>query len=225
MKHCIAALFLMISFSMVAQDSLPTKSAPYKEDQWYASLSFLLANESINGFRFNGISQAFSVGFIRDLPLNTNSDRAFGVGLGYGISNYGSNLTLIKETGSPYEFNLIENTLLASKNRLISHFFEVPIEYRWRTSTASSYSFWRIYTGYVFRYNFLSKTSPFTGDSTRLTEVNPFAHALKLSAGYNTWNIYIEYTLSPYFKKGIQTDMGVPLDLNSVKLGLIFYVL
>ena len=225
MKHCIAALFLIISFSSVAQDSLPAKSATYKEDQWYASLSFLFANESINGFRFNGISQAFSVGFIRDISLNAESNRALGFGLGYGISDYGSNLTLIEETGSPYEFNLIENILLASKNRLTSHFFEVPIEYRWRTSTASSYSFWRIYTGYVFRYNFFSKTRPFTGDSTRLSEVNPFAHALKLSAGYNTWNIYIEYTLSPYFKKGIQTDMGVPLELNSIKVGLIFYVL
>jgi len=225
MKHFIVALFLIISFSSVAQDSLPAKSATYKEDQWYASLSFLFANESINGFRFNGISQAFSVGFIRDISLNAESNRALGFGLGYGISNYGSNLTLIEETGSPYEFNLIENILLASKNRLISHFFEVPIEYRWRTSTASSYSFWRIYTGYVFRYNFFSKTRPFTGDSTRLSEVNPFAHALKLSAGYNTWNIYIEYTLSPYFKKGIQTDMGVPLELNSIKVGLIFYVL
>ena len=225
MKHCIAAIFLIISFSSVAQDSLTTKSATYKEDQWYASLSFLFANESIQDFRFNSISQAFSVGFIRDIPLNADSNRALGFGLGYGISNYGSNLTLIEETGSPYEFNLIENTLLASKNRLISHFFEVPIEYRWRTSSASSYSFWRIYTGYVFRYNFLSKTRPFTGDSTRLSKVNPFAHALKLSAGYNTWNIYIEYTLSPYFKKGIQTDMGVPLELNSIKVGLIFYVL
>ena len=119
MKHFIAALFLIISFSSVAQDSLPAKSATYKEDQWYASLSFLFANESINGFRFNGISQAFSVGFIRDISLNAESNRALGFGLGYGISNYGSNLTLIEETGSPYEFNLIENILLASKNRLI----------------------------------------------------------------------------------------------------------
>ena len=88
MKHCIAALFLIISFSLVAQDSLPTKSARYKEDQWYASLSFLLANESINGFRFNGTSQAFSLGFIRDLPMNKDSNRAFGVGLGLTPPRY-----------------------------------------------------------------------------------------------------------------------------------------
>ena len=225
MKYCIAVFFFLASFSIVAQDSLPTKRTTYKEDQWYASLSFLFANESIEGFRFNGISHAFNLGFIRDFPLNQDSNRALGIGLGYGISNYGSNLTLIKETGSPDQFNLIENTLLASKNRLITHFFEVPIEYRWRTSTASTYSFWRIYTGYVFRYNFFSKTKPFTGNATRLTEVNPFAHALKLSAGYNTWNIYIEYSLSPFFKKGTQTDRGVPLELNSIKVGLIFYVL
>ena len=216
---------MFISFTMIAQDSIQSSNLSYKEDQWYASISFLLANESIDGFRFNGISQAFSLGFIRDFSLNQDSDKAFGLGLGYGISNYGSNLGVVKKGSSKYQFNLIENILLASKNRLISHFIEVPIEYRWRTSTASSYAFWRVYAGYVFRYNFFSKSKPFTGDSTALDEVRPLSHALKLSAGYNTWNIYVEYSLSPYFKKETQTDLGVPMELNQIKVGLIFYFL
>jgi len=216
---------MFISFTMIAQDSIQSSNLSYKEDQWYASISFLLANESIDGFRFNGISQAFSLGFIRDFSLNQDSDKALGLGLGYGISNYGSNLGVVKKGSSKYQFNLIENILLASKNRLISHFIEVPIEYRWRTSTASSYAFWRVYAGYVFRYNFFSKSKPFTGDSTALDEVRPLSHALKLSAGYNTWNIYVEYSLSPYFKKETQTDLGVPMELNQIKVGLIFYFL
>ena len=216
---------MFISFTMIAQDSIQSSNLSYKEDQWYASISFLLANESIDGFRFNGISQAFSLGFIRDFSLYQDSDKALGLGLGYGISNYGSNLGVVKKGSSKYQFNLIENILLASKNRLISHFIEVPIEYRWRTSTASSYAFWRVYAGYVFRYNFFSKSKPFTGDSTALDEVRPLSHALKLSAGYNTWNIYVEYSLSPYFKKETQTDLGVPMELNQIKVGLIFYFL
>lgn len=216
---------MFISFKMIAQDSIPSTNSTYKEDQWYASLSFLLASESIDGFRFNGLSQAFSLGFIRDFPLNQESNKALGLGLGYGISNYGSNLGILKEGASGYQFNLIENTLLASKNRLISHFIEVPIEYRWRNSTASSYAFWRVYAGYLLRYNFFSRSKPFTGDSIVLEEVRPLSHALKLSAGYNTWNIYVEYSLSPYFKKGIQTNLSTPLKLNSIKVGLIFYVL
>ena len=210
---------------MVAQESIPSKKTSYREDQWYTTLSFLLANESIDGFRSNGLSQAFSIGFIRDYPLNIESNKAVGVGLGYGINNFGSNLTVVQGSNSSYQFNLIQNTLLASKNRLITHFIEVPLEYRWRTSTVNDYTFWRIYAGYLFRYNFFSKSKPFTGSSTVLDEVNKVTHALKVSAGYNTWNIYVEYSLSPYFKKETLTDLNVPLNLNSIKVGLVFYVL
>lgn len=216
---------LFVGFVSVAQDSLQNNIATYKEDQWYTSLTFLLAEESIEGLRFNGLSHAFNIGFIRDIPLNIESNRALGIGLGYGISNFGSNLNVSPKGSSVYQYNLNESTLLASKNRLITHFLELPIEYRWRTSTASTYAFWRIYTGYVCRYNFFSRTKPFTGESTPLNEVRTIEHALKLSAGYNTWNVYIEYSLSPFFKKGTQTDVGVPLDLKSIKVGLMFYVL
>ena len=99
---------MFISFKMIAQDSIPSTNSTYKEDQWYGSLSFLLASESIDGFRFNGLSQAFSLGFIRDFPLNQESNKALGLGLGYGISNYGSNLGILKEGASDYQFNLIE---------------------------------------------------------------------------------------------------------------------
>jgi hypothetical protein len=225
MKYFLISFLLFVSFVSVAQDSLQNNSSSYKEDQWYASLSFLLAQESIEGFRSNGLSHAFNIGFIRDIPLNIESNRALGIGLGYGISNYGSNLNVTPKGSSVYQYNLNESTLLASKNRLITHFLEVPIEYRWRTSTASTYAFWRVYTGYVFRYNFFSRTKPFTGDSTPLNEVSPIEHALKLSAGYNTWNVYIEYSLSSFFKEGTQTDIGVPLELNSIKVGLMFYIL
>ena len=130
----------------------------YREDQWYVNLSFLLTNESIDGFRSNGLSQAFSLGFIRDFPLNINSNKALGMGLGYGITNLGSNLTAHEnESDRSYDLHLIPNTRLASKNRLISHFFELPIQYRWRTSTPTQYAFWRVYTGYLLRYNFFNR--------------------------------------------------------------------
>ncbi|MDB4773638.1 outer membrane beta-barrel protein, partial [Flavobacteriaceae bacterium] len=172
MKYLYTLFFFLFITKMVAQESIPSKKNSYREDQWYTTLSFLLANESIDGFRSNGLSQAFSIGFIRDYPINIESNKAVGVGLGYGINNFGSNLTVVQGSNSSYQFNLIQNTLLASKNRLITHFIEVPLEYRWRTSTVNDYTFWRIYAGYLFRYNFFSKSKPFTGASTVLDEVN-----------------------------------------------------
>lgn len=225
MKFFLRFFFFFLSIHSLAQDSLAVTKDRYKEDQWYTSISFLLADESIDGFRLNGLSQSFSIGFIKDISLNDKSNRALGIGLGYGINNYGSNLNYSKENSDIYEFSLIESTLLISKNRLITHFLEVPIEFRWRTSTATTFKFWRIYTGYLLRYNFFSRLKPFYDPSITLKEVTPISHALKFSAGYNTWNIYFEYSLTPFFKSGTQTNLGTPLELNSIRAGLVFYVL
>ena len=225
MKFALTFFYLFLSIHLVAQDSLALVEKSYKEDQWYAGISFLLADESIEGFRLNGLSQSFSIGFIKDISLNNKSNRALGIGLGYGINNYGSNLSISIENNDSYEFSLVESIQLISKNRLVSHFLEVPIEFRWRTSTATTYKFWRIYSGYLFRYNFFTRIKPFYDSARVINEVNPISHALKFSAGYNTWNIYFEYSLTPFFKSGTQTNLGTPLELNSMKIGLIFYVL
>ncbi|MDG1263698.1 MAG: outer membrane beta-barrel protein [Flavobacteriaceae bacterium] len=225
MKFALTFFYLFLSIHLVAQDILALAEKSYKEDQWYAGISFLLADESIEGFRLNGVSQSFSIGFIKDISLNNKSNRALGIGLGYGINNYGSNLSISIENNNSYGFSLIESIRLVSKNRLVSHFLEVPIEFRWRTSTATTYKFWRIYSGYLLRYNFFSRIKPFYDPARVINEVNPISHALKFSTGYNTWNIYFEYSLTPFFKSGTQTNLGTPLEMNSMKIGLIFYVL
>ena len=87
MNFFLKFFFFFLSIHSVAQDSLRITKDRYKEDQWYTSISFLLADESIEGFRLNGLSQSFSVGFIKDISLNDRSNRALGIGLGYGINN------------------------------------------------------------------------------------------------------------------------------------------
>ncbi len=226
MKYYAVLIFFCLSCYLRAQDNSTLPEEKYREDQWYANFSFLLANESIENFRLNGFSYAIGLGFIRDIPLNIKSNRAIGIGLGYGLSSYGSNLALIKREPNPYEFSLNEMALLDSENRLVTHSIEMPIEYRWRTSTASTHAFWRVYAGYIIRYNFNSRLNIFDGlPVTTIDEVNKFSHALKVSMGYNTWNIYLEYNISSYFKSGTQTNTGTPLELNAIKAGLIFYVL
>ena len=83
------------------------------------------------------------------------------------------------------------------------HSVEVPIEFRWRTSTPSKYKFWRVYGGVKLAYNF-AMSSKFkddfeTVDTKNIQEFNQFQSGLFVSAGYSTWNLYIYYGLTPLF--------------------------
>ena len=109
-----------------------------------------------------------------------------------------------------------------------SSLVELPLEFRWRTSTADSYKFWRIYTGFKLGY-VIANTSKFESSTQniKLKNINDFEkiqYALTLSVGYSTWNAYLYYALNPIIKNEAKVD-GESLDINAIKIGLIFYIL
>ena len=84
--------FIVGAYKALAQrESLSTK---YREDQFYISFGLQLQQENINGFKQNGFSNNFQVGFVRDIPLNANGRIAIGLGLGYAYNRLISNLNL-----------------------------------------------------------------------------------------------------------------------------------
>jgi len=90
------------------------------------------------------------------------------------------------------------------------------------------YNFWRIYTGFKFSYMFAHKTK-YDGDLgqfkyTDIDEFNKLQYGLTLSAGYNTWNVYMYYALNPIFSNEAKVN-GQSLDMNVIKVGLMFYIL
>ena len=63
------------------------------------------------------------------------------------------------------------------------------------------------------------------GDETHrgLTGMNPWQYGLTMSVGYNTWNGYIYYGLNPIFDSDFSQTQSI--DMNALKIGLIFYLL
>ena len=45
-----------------------------------------------------------------------------------------------------------------------------------------------------------------------------------MSIGYNTWNGFIYYGLNPVFNEVSTTDFQ-PINISTLKIGLIFYIL
>jgi hypothetical protein len=102
-------------------------------------------------FRF--VSKKFSVGlsagFLRDMPINDDRTIAIASGIGFSYNNYNENLFITTEDKKQFILLLTPKQFIIRKVQTI---IDVPIEFRWRTSTYESHKFWRLYGGFKFSY-------------------------------------------------------------------------
>lgn len=235
MKHWFLSLFLILPLLKVnAQVETVTDSFPividslYREDQIYVGLTFHLLGNLPEDVSQSGFSGGLHLGFIRDMPVNKKRTMAIGAGLGWSVNSYGQELFIGEDANHKTIFrNLNDPDITYNSNRFSTQLVEVPLEFRWRTSTPETYKFWRIYTGfrlgyiYHFRSNFQQP-----GNQVIQTDV-PELQRLRLGTtftfGYNTFNFHVYYSLNPYFKNAELN--GDEFGMTTFKLGLMFYVL
>lgn len=226
MRTFLTLTTLFFCSIIFAQDVTVTSVSDslYREDQFYASLSYNLLQNRPSGHKQYSFSSGLSLGFIRDFPISKNRHWAIGTGLGYSYNNIKHNL-IIDNTGpeSTYEINSDYD-----KNKLVLHYLELPVEIRWRNSTVNSHKFWRIYTGFKVSYLFASRSVyKFNGTNDVITnnkDLNKIQYGPYLSWGYNTINFYAYYALNPLFKD-TKLSNGDDLNLNNFNIGFIFYIL
>lgn len=210
-------------------DSLIIVDNKYREDQFYISVTYNILSNSPDGLSQRGFSSGFHLGFIRDLPINERRNMAVGLGIGLSSNSYNQNMLITEAAEGDYNYNIIDSeTVSFSKNKFSTYLVEIPMEFRWRTSTATEYKFWRIYPGVKFGYVFYN-SSKFEGSlgniiNTNIGDINKLQYGLTLSGGYSTWNAHIYYGLNPIFGDSAQID-GQALDMTSIKIGLMFYIL
>lgn len=223
-------LFFFIVFQVSFSQEIENRSIDslYKEDQFYAGVTYNILGNKPDNLSQNGFSLGFYLGFIKDMPLNKKRNIAIGVGLGYSANSFNQNLQISQDVSGVYRYSILEDDNTYTKNKFSNHLIELPIEFRWRTSNATKYEFWRIYTGFKVSYLF-ANTSKYVGEPNvnnynGIDDFNKFQYGLSLCAGYNTWNFYVYYALNPIFSNNVELD-GQHLDINAIKIGLMFYVL
>ncbi len=240
MKQALVLLFFFCCalpcFSQVKKDSIQTQNDSikvvdknYREDQFYFSITYNLLSNIPENLSQQGFSSGFHIGFIRDFPVNERRNVAIGVGLGLSSNSYNQNMLIVEQPDGEYIYSIIdEDNISFSKNKLSTYLVEMPLEFRWRTSTPKDYKFWRIYTGVKVGYVFYN-SSKFEGNVGKITnsniaDITSFQYGLTLSAGYATWNAHIYYGLNSIFDSSAQIN-GESIDMRSVKIGLMFYIL
>ncbi len=231
MKIFYAILCLLGSISIgFAQDgeiSMDSLDTSYKEDQFYLGITYNLLAKMPDNMSQNGFSSGFHFGFIKDMPINKRRNWAIGLGLGYSTNSVNQNLQIIEEANKTYSYQLLTSSEF-SKNKFSQHLIEVPLEIRWRTSTATDYKFWRIYSGFKIGYLIASSTKfKNTNELIKLKNIESFnkvQYGLTLGIGYDSWNAYMYYALNSVFEDGAALN-GQPLDVKMVKIGIMFYIL
>ncbi|MCK8481028.1 porin family protein [Psychroserpens algicola] len=242
MKHLLLYFFLLIPCiglmaqdndnpiaDVKVQDSIKVVDDKYREDQFYVSITYNLLGNKPDGVSQSGFSSGFHFGFIRDMPINDKRNIAIGLGLGLSTNSYNQTL-LISKFNNDFAYSVIDGDVSFSKNKFTTYLLEVPLEFRWRTSTPTDYNFWRIYGGIKFGY-IVYNSSKFNGsaDTIKLSNIddfNDFQYGLTLSAGYSNVNFHLYYALNSIFSNEAKLESsGSSIDMNTVKIGLIFYIL
>ena len=195
----------------------------YREDQFYFGSSYFIQTQPLDEFKQNGFSGNFQFGFIRDFPLNDSSTKAIGIGFGYERNFFTSNIQPI-ESDSNIDYRIVVSRFLESKNKISFSSLVIPLEYRWRRSSIDQYKFWRIYSGFKLKKNFPLYSNPSYGSEITIDDVEDWTTSIYINAGYNTWNISLEYDLNPLLKNK-KTTNGENLNISFFRLGLVFYLL
>ncbi|TRX38472.1 PorT family protein [Flavobacterium sp. ZT3R18] len=199
----------------------------YREDQFYAGINYNSLLNKPGGLSQDKISFGFSAGFLRDMPVNKSRTVAIASGVGFSFNNYIQNMAITGSNNNPI-YGIIPSDVNYSKNRFEQLRVEVPIEFRWRTSTPEVYKFWRIYGGFKLSYLLLDK-SVYEDDQTKVIinnnkDFNNFLYGAYVSAGYNTINLYAYYGLNSLFKSSAKLN-NESIQMNTLSIGVMFYIL
>ena len=230
-QYSLLFIFLCSVLQFYAQNEEVTvvSDSLYKEDQFYIAATYNFLGNKPNDLSQSGFSSGFHLGFIKDMPINKRRNVAIGLGIGLSSNAFNQNMLIDKDVTGIYQYSILseENTAY-TKNKFVMYLIDVPLEFRWRTSTTTQYKFWRIYSGLKFSY-VLANTSKFKGGTgqkkfTNIQDFNNFQYGLTLSAGYNTWNLHLYYALNPIFSNSARIN-GNAINMNAIKIGLIFYIL
>ena len=220
----------LFSVTALAQDTIRRASVDslYREDQFYFGITYNAPLNLPSGVNTRGLSGGIQFGFVRDMPINKQRNIALAVGGGFAFDQFGQNLFIGETQNGETIFRVLDNTVDFSQNRFSMALVEAPVEFRWRTSTPSSYKFWRVYAGfrvgYAYWYKATFKQPGNNVSQTKIPEFDPLRLSATLSFGYSTFNFFASYTINPFFKNGVTVE-GDSVDFRALKVGLMFYIL
>lgn len=229
-KISIIVVLSLISLSSVAQDTIrqAVEDSLYREDQFYIGVTYNIPTNLPADAGVRGLTGGIHFGYLRDMPVNKRRNIAIAVGAGLAFDQFGQNLFIGETANDKTIFRVLDDDLDYTRNRFNMAVIEAPVEFRWRSSTAASYQFWRVYAGFRVGYAYWYKATFIQPgndvNQTKIPEFDPIRLSATLSLGYNTFNFFASYSINPFFQDAVTVD-GETVDFRALKVGLLFYIL
>jgi len=228
MKQIVLGLIILCTLGVYSQSSqeLNKGDSKYLEDQFYLGITYNFLLDKPTDFTQRNLSYGLQGGIIKDIPLNSSRTFAIGVGLGYAVNSYYSNMQA-SEPINGIVYVRADDDVNVKRSKIETHLVELPFEFRWRDSTSEEYKFWRVYSGIKLGYVFGSRSKLVTTENTTSftnPDIHRFQYGLMFNFGYNTFNVHIYYSLNNLFEDGILFEEE-DLKLKPLRVGLIFYIL
>ncbi len=228
MKNWIGIIIFFVLNGLYGQSKTDSKevSNRYFEDQFYLGITYNFIRNIPESVKQQKLSYGLQVGIIKDIPLNPSGRFAIGLGMGFALNNYYSNL-LANETSTGITYSLADNIAGFQRSKLETHLIEFPLEFRWRNSTPDEYRFWRLYAGVKVSYVMGARSKSLidgTKDGFYNKDITRFHYGPTVNLGYNTFNIHVYYAVSGLFKDEAKVN-NESIGFSPLRIGVIFYIL
>jgi len=213
-------LFIIISFFFVLQNTLGQDSLlvgkKYFEDQLYIGVTSNTIVSKPDALQQTGLSTGLQLGFIKDIPLHLKGNISIGVGVGYAINRYKQNLKIPN-------FTLLD-LLSTETNSFSLQAIELPISFRYRTSSAILKPFFRVYIGGKLSYVFASSSAFIYERTSPIPYLNKWQYGPEISLGYGNLNVTAYLGQTAIFKTLPQTEQIDIQRIREFRIGLQFFI-
>ena len=154
-------------------------------------------------------------------PVQVTFARDFYVPITMTVRRIGGN-----EAG--YRLLVLESDEYKS-SRFALQTLDIPIQVRFRGSTAERYDFWRVYAGvtvsWVIKDYATLNNGTFKVRYYNLPYLQNWLFTANLQVGYGKFTLRADYTLNPLFRSSRTGDIPGLGDTRSISLGLLVYIL
>ena len=210
---------------------LRSQKTKYLDDQLYIGFTYNILTAMPDDVKNYSFSNTLSLGYIRDIPLNKRRNIGLGAGLGVGFHTYYTNVAMDCDEMGEWNMSILENGEYLS-NRFSLQTLDIPIQVRFRGSTAEKYNFWRVYAGVTFSWIYKNSTT-YKNELVKLRYydipyLNEWLYTANLQVGYGKFTVKVDYTLGSLFKKkyaGETLPVKELSNMRSCNVGLLMYIL
>ena len=185
--------------------------------------------------KISAFSRSFNAYFTYDIVFG-KSNFSIAPGAGFGTDNFyhkkngisWSDNTHLKD--SITSFPLLDSTVTAKKSKLGLVYFDIPVEFRYRSKPNKKNTSWKLAAGAKFGFLLASKWKYKGEDLTtgtgevkfkefKVEGLNKFRYGVYVRGGYGIFNLYFNYQISSVFQKGKGPQM-YPLQFGVAICGL-----